>query len=84
MTIVKRANVILQIKDDQVDRFVSDGYDVIDETGKIIQKSVPKDVGTLQKAYADLTQEIKDLKAENEELKETIKSLKKTKRKTEE
>lgn len=66
---VKRANVILGISESQLDYYISQGYDVIDETGKVIQASVPTDVGTLQKAYVDHLNEI-------EALKETIEALK--------
>lgn len=66
---VERANVILRVPEDDVQRFVGQGYNVIDDAGNVIQASVPKDLGTLQKAYVEQVQEIKKLKAEIENLK---------------
>jgi len=79
---VKRANVILDISESQLDYYMSQGYDVIDETGKVIQASVPTDVGTLQKAYFDHINEIEAMKEEIEALKTEIESLKTPRKKT--
>ena len=77
MAYIQRANVILEVKDDQVDRFVNEGYDVIDmNTGKIITKSVPRDITGLTRAYNEHTEEIKRLKEENAKLTSEIKKLK--------
>ena len=72
---VRRANVVLNISESQLGYYMSQGYDVIDETGKVIQASVPTDVGTLQKAYFDHLSEI-------EALKEEIRILKTPRKKT--
>jgi len=64
MAKVRRANVVLTIKEEQVQRYVDQGYDVINENGDVIKKSVPKDIGTLTKAYHDHLAEIDKLKAE--------------------
>lgn len=69
MAKVRRANVVLEVKDDQLERFVDMGYDVIDDAGNVIQKSVPTDIGTLTKAYMEHEAEIEKLKAELAELK---------------
>lgn len=66
---VERGNVILRVPEDDVQRFVGQGYNVIDDAGNVIQATVPKDLGTLQKAYVEQVQEIKKLKAEIENLK---------------
>jgi len=68
MAFVQRANVVLEIKDDQVERFLDQGYDVIDEAGNILQKSVPQDIGTLRKAYVEHIEEIKQLKGQIKKL----------------
>ena len=59
---VQRANVILQISPQQVDYYLNQGYNVINAKGEVVQASVPKDVGTLQKAYVDHLKEIEELK----------------------
>lgn len=72
---VKRANTILDISNSQLDYYLNQGYDVIDEMGRVIQASVPTDVGTLQKAYLDHTNEIEAMSAEIEKLKAQIETL---------
>lgn len=66
---VQRANTILQVPEEWVDRYIDQGYDVLDSNGKVIQKSIPKDLGTLQKAYLEHTAKIKELEKEIEQLK---------------
>ena len=66
---VQRANTILQVPEEWVDRYIDQGYDVLDSNGKVIQKSIPKDLGTLQKAYVEHTAKIKELEKEIEQLK---------------
>lgn len=67
---VQRANVVLEISESLVDRYVDQGYNVIDAEGNVIKASIPKDVGTLQKAYVDHLQEIEKLKVEIGQLKQ--------------
>lgn len=66
---VQRANTILQVPEEWVDRYIDQGYDVLDNKGNVIQKSIPKDLGTLQKAYVEHTAKIKELEKEIEQLK---------------
>lgn len=65
---VQRANTILQVPEEWVDRYLDQGYNVIDAYGNVVQSSIPKDVGTLQKAYFDHVKEIEELKKVIEEL----------------
>jgi len=58
---VQRANVILRVPEEWADRYIEQGYNVIDSYGNVIQESIPKDLGTLQKAYIEHTQKIKEL-----------------------
>lgn len=67
---VQRANVVLQISEALVDRYVDQGYNVIDANGNVIKASIPRDLGTLQRAYVDQLQEIDALKKEIEQLKQ--------------
>ena len=65
---VKRANVILEIKADQVDRFTAQGYDILDDKGNVVKQSVPTDVNALRKAFVEHTETIKQLEARIKEL----------------
>lgn len=76
---VQRANVVLDIAEDQLDYYMNQGYSVIDKAGNVIKASVPRELGTLQKAYVDHTKKIEDLEAEKVELLKQIKELKKKK-----
>lgn len=67
--LVQRANVVLHISPQQVDYYINQGYNIINERGEVIQSSVPKDIGVLQKAFVEHTAEIERLKSEIEELK---------------
>ncbi|MBR3644991.1 MAG: hypothetical protein IKN54_01100 [Lachnospiraceae bacterium] len=68
--IVQRANVILHIAPEQLDYYMTQGYNVIDSAGNIIKASIPKDVGTLQKLYVEHTEKIAELEAEIKSLKQ--------------
>lgn len=75
--IVQRANVVLQISPQQVDYYLNQGYNVIDEKGNVIQESIPRNLGELQKAYIDHIAEIESLKEEIRKLKEPKKPARK-------
>lgn len=66
---VQRANVILHVAPEQLDYYMSQGYNVIDDAGNVIKASVPRDLGTLQKAFVDNQKKIAELEAEIQALK---------------
>lgn len=66
---VRRANVILQVEEDNVDRYVADGYSVIDEYGNIVKKSDPQTIADYQAIITDLQQQLALAKQEIEVLK---------------
>ena len=68
MTRVERGNVVLRVQDYEVERYLSMGYNVTDENGTILKKSVPTQLGELQKAYVDHTALIESLKEQVAEL----------------
>lgn len=81
--IVQRANVILTIAKDQLDYYKNQGYDVIDKNGNVLEASLPRDVGTLQKAFVDNAEEIQKLKETISELEAKLAEVKQpTKRST--
>lgn len=61
---VQRANVILHIAPEQLDYYMSQGYNVIDADGNVVKASVPRDLGTLQKAFVDHQNKIAELEAQ--------------------
>ena len=70
MLIVRKGNVMLREKDDSLKKYYLDsGYDIIDESGAVIEKAVPTDLVTLQAEYRKQVEEIANLKAQIEKLK---------------
>ena len=60
---VRKANVVLDIPEEQKDEYLSKGYDVISARGVVIEAATPQDVPTLQAKLAELSAENKKLKA---------------------
>lgn len=71
---VRQGNVYLTINVEDVDRYMAKGFDVVDEAGNVIKKSVPNDINVLRQAYEQHTAEIAKLKEENESLKAQLKA----------
>ena len=66
MATIRRANVILTVKDDQLDRYLDSGFSQIDEqTGDVIREAtgVPQDLTSLKDAYVNHKREIAELRA---------------------
>lgn len=76
MVKVRKANVVLHIKETEVKRYLDLGYDVIDDGGDIVQKSIPNDIVTLKNAYLQHTAEIEKLNAEVQRLNNLLKAKK--------
>lgn len=69
MVRVQRANVLLDVDDDALNKFLHMGYNQVDPiTGEILNESVPTDIGSLQVAYNRHKAEIAELKAKVAEL----------------
>lgn len=68
MPYVKRANVVLEVKEDSVQHYLDLGYSVMDENGNITVQAIPNDLGELKKFYVDATAKIKELEARIAEL----------------
>jgi regulator of replication initiation timing len=74
MAFVQRANVILEVADDDIQYYYQKGYNQIDEkTGKVILEAIPTDISVLRAKYMEHLKEIKELQAENEDLKKQLK-----------
>lgn len=72
MLYAQKANVVTVIKDEEIDKFVSNGYKVMDESGKIIRDVVPDNLKALREAYTAHTAEINSLKAQIVRLREEL------------
>lgn len=74
MAIVEKDNVVLEIKESEVDRYIDLGYNLTDGKGNILRASIPTDIGQLQKAYMEHTALIEQLKAKINSLEEGAKT----------
>lgn len=83
MAIVQRANVVLDIADDEyvIDRYINDGFNLIDETGKVLKYAKPTTLEQYQNAYNEqrrlndeLALKVKQLETEIETLKNKLNS----------
>ena len=68
-TKVRKGNKILTVADDAVERYINQGYSVIDETGAIVTKAIPVGNNQLKAEYIRMSETIESLKAEIKELK---------------
>lgn len=65
---VKQANVILAIPEEQKNEYVSRGFDVVTESGVVVESAIPHDVPTLQAKLQELQNENAKLKSKIVEL----------------
>lgn len=70
---VERGNVVLHVFEEEKRHYLQLGYNVTDEMGNIIEESVPRDMGTLQRFYVDGKKKIAELEARVKELEESNK-----------
>jgi len=61
MARVQRGNVVLNVAEDEVSRYLQLGYDLTSTDGTVLQAAIPHDYSTLQKLYLDHTAKISEL-----------------------
>ena len=63
MPLVQKLNVVLEVSDAQLERYIDKGYDVIDDdNGQVIKEAIPNDLNKLQITVVKQKQEIAALK----------------------
>ena len=63
MVRVERGNVVLKVKEHEVQRYLTLGYNVTDDDGNVLKGAIPNDLGTLQKHYIESKKKIEELEA---------------------
>lgn len=63
MVRIERGNVVLKVQEHEVQRYLTLGYSVTDDTGKVLQSAIPNDLGTLQRCYVESKAKIDELEA---------------------
>ena len=77
MLAVQKYNVILEIDDEELDKYLKLGYNQIDiATGKILNEAIPTDIGVLQCKYAEHLHTIEELNKQIELLRKPKKEKK--------
>lgn len=71
----RKANKLLKINEDAIDRYLGQGYSITDLQGNLVKKGTPHDTIQLTAEYKKQEEEIVKLKAENESLKTKVKAL---------
>ena len=75
MIYAQKGNRVIRIEEHQVKQFVDNGYNIIDQEGRVLRESVPTDPIMLKTAYVEKEKRISELLDENKSLRETVKSL---------
>lgn len=71
---VKRANVVLDIRQDEKKKYMEQGFSVIDaKSGKVLEEAMPKDVASLQSLVRNLKNQLAEKDAYIEKLVEANK-----------
>lgn len=63
MVRIERGNVVLKVQEHEVQRYLKLGYNVTDDTGKVLQEAIPNDLGALQRHYVEHKKKIEELEA---------------------
>jgi hypothetical protein len=53
MVKVRRANAILEVAEEDVDRYYGMGYDILDENENVAKNTIPSDLTVLKAAYGE-------------------------------
>ena len=68
MARIQRANVLLDVKDSEVDYYIGLGYNLLDDNGNVAKAAVPNDLGTLQHCYRQHIAKISELETKVKQL----------------
>lgn len=82
MIYAERGNRVKEIAEQDVQKYIEQGYTITNGVGQVIQNAIPTDMASLRLAYVqnatkikELTDTINQLKAENVQLNESIKQM---------
>lgn len=75
MFYAKRSNVIINIFEQDIKKYLDLGYDITDLNGKVLYEAVPNDTPSLKRAFVRHTRQIKTQKQQIEQLQAMVKEL---------
>jgi len=76
MVLVQKANRVISISELDVETYINQGYNVVDENGKVLKKSAPTNIDELKAELDAQKVLVIELENENKKLKDEIKKLK--------
>lgn len=81
MAKVQRANRLLTVPDEMVEKYLADGYNLVGEDGGVLRRGVTKNAADLVKELESAKKRIAELEAEVTTLEAELKAAKKPPRK---
>lgn len=72
---ISKGNVVLDVKEDFLQTYLNQGYNVVDDRGNVIQRGNPNDVQSLKIALTEANKKIDAYADENAQLQKIIKDL---------
>ena len=72
----ERGNRVKEISEQDIDKYVEQGYQIKDESGRVIKDTIPTDPQILKTAYINSRAKIESLEAEIKALKDEVARLK--------
>lgn len=72
---ISKGNVVLDVKEDFLQSYLNQGYNVVDDNGNVIQRGNPNDVQSLKIALTEANKKIDAYANENAQLQKIIKNL---------
>lgn len=75
MVKISKGNVVLDVKEDFLQSYLNQGYNIVDDAGNIIQRGNPNDVQSLKIALTEANKKIDAYANENAQLQKIIKDL---------
>lgn len=69
MVYASRGNKVRRIDEFDIPKYIEQGYNITDDSGKVLQQAVPTDIAVLRKSFVTHTNQISILQAQIDELK---------------
>lgn len=79
---VRRGNVLLEANEETVEKYLADGFDQVDNRGRVIKAGAPNDTAALKRRFEEQKKEIKELQEEIKSLEEALKKASTSTKKT--
>lgn len=80
MIYAERGNRVKQISEQDIPKYIEQGYKITDEWGRVLKSTVPTDIQVLKLAYVQNQEEIATLKNRIAELEAQLKAAKPSKK----